>query len=254
MRILIIEDEKITAKDLSKTILSVEPDAEIVEILHSVEDALVFFKQNQNIDLIFSDIELGDGLSFEIFEKANVSIPVIFCTAYNEYALEAFKVFGIDYILKPFSKNTVGNALEKYFTIKDKFSIGNNEYSHLISALKNNLNPSKLPSIIIQQKDKILPISGENIAVLYIEDDYVFAYTFEQKTFIISQKLDSLEKTFSPFFFRANRQFLINRKAVKDASHHFNRKVLVNLNLPFKYQIIIGKLKITSFIDWLSIS
>lgn len=254
MRILIIEDEKITAKDLAKTILSVEPDAEIVGFLHSIEDALLFFQQDQNIDLIFSDIELGDGLSFEIFEMANISIPVIFCTAYNEYALEAFKAFGIDYILKPFSKNTVGNALQKYFTIKDKFSVGNNEYNNLISALKNNLNSLKLPSIIIQQKDKILPINGENIAIFYIENDYVFAYTFEQKTFIISQKLDSLEKTFSPVFFRANRQFLINRKAVKDASHHFNRKILVNLTLPFNYQIIIGKLKVTSFIDWLSIS
>jgi len=251
MKIIIIEDEKLTAKDLSRTILSLEPDAEILAMLHSVEEAVEYLKEHKQIDLIFSDIQLGDGLSFEIFEKTQNQIPVVFCTAYNDYALEAFKTVGIDYLLKPFSSQSVGKALEKYIHLKEKLS-PQQDFSAVMNALKQQLSPAKLPSVILQQGDKIVPLEGDKIAFFFIEDDYVFAYTFEQKKHILSQKLDTLEKTFSPQFFRANRQFLINRKAVKDASHSFHRKVVVNLNLPFEEQIIVGKLKVTAFVDWLA--
>ena len=252
MKIVIIEDEKWTAKDLAKTITSLEPDAEIVAILPSVEESVDFLTANKDIDLIFSDIQLGDGLSFEIFEKIQNQIPIIFCTAYNEYALQAFKTVGIDYLLKPFSKVTVGKALDKYQQLKDRWTTPQNDFSAMLNVLKTQLNPNTKPSVIIQQGDKIIPLDGAKIALFYIEDDYIFAYTFDQKSHILSQKLDVLENTFSPTFFRANRQFLINRKAVKDASHGFNRKIIVNLTLPFKEQIVVGKLKITAFIEWLA--
>ena len=100
--------------------------------------------------------------------------------------------------------------------------------------------------------DKIIPLEGNAIALFYIEDNAVFAYTFNQKRHLLSQKLDILEKTFHPTFFRANRQFLINRKAIKDASRYFNRKIVVNLTLTFNEQIIVGKLKVTAFLDWLA--
>jgi two-component system, LytTR family, response regulator LytT len=252
MKIAIIEDEKLTAKDLARTITGIEPDAEIVAILPSVELAVEFLSKNKSLDLIFSDIELGDGLSFEIFEKVQNQTPVIFCTAYNEYALQAFKTVGIDYLLKPFSKNTVSKALEKYHSLKERLAPPQQDISGLMNLFRNQLSPSKLPSVIMQQGDKIIPLDGDKIALFYIEDDYVFAHTFEQKSHILSQKLDVLEKTFYPSFFRANRQFLINRKAVKDASHSFNRKIEVNLLFPFKEQIIVGKLKVTAFLDWLA--
>jgi two-component system, LytTR family, response regulator LytT len=252
MKIVIIEDEKLTAKDLAKTIKGIEPDIEIMALLHSVEEAIAFFKTKPDLDLIFSDIELGDGLSFEIFEKTQNKVPVIFCTAFNEYALEAFKTVGIDYLLKPFSKITVEKALKKYNSLKEKLAPQKETLPNLMTLLKNQLFPTKIPSVIMQQGDKIIPLDGDKIALFYIEDDYVFAYTFDQKSHILSQKLDVLEKTFSPSFFRANRQFLINRKAVKDASHSFNRKIEVNLLFPFKEQIIVGKLKVTSFLEWLA--
>ena len=218
MKIVIIEDEKLTAKDLAKTINVVEPDFEIVVILHSVEDAIDFFKTKPEIDLIFSDIELGDGLSFEIFEKLQISVPIIFCTAYNQYALEAFKAVGIDYLLKPFSKQSVGKAIEKFYLLKGKNTKQENEFSDLMSLIKNQLNPNRNPSIIIQQADKIIPLDANKIALFHIEDDNVYAYTFDQSKHLLNQKLDILEKQFSPIFFRANRQFLVNRKAVKDAA------------------------------------
>ena len=113
MNILIIEDEKSTARDLSKTIKEVQPEAIVVDIITSVEDAKEYLAKHSSIDLIFSDIQLGDGLSFEIFETLKTNIPVIFCTAHNEYALKAFKSFGIDYILKPFVKEDLIRRVHK---------------------------------------------------------------------------------------------------------------------------------------------
>jgi DNA-binding LytR/AlgR family response regulator len=251
MKIVIIEDEKLTAKDLAKTIQAVEPDAEIIATLVSVEEAISYFKTPIEIDLIFSDIQLGDGMSFEIFEKIESQAPVIFCTAFDEYALDAFKTVGIDYLLKPFTKASVSKALEKYHFIKEKFS-SKNDLSSVLNIIKTQLQPNKNPSVIIQQGDKIIPLDGSNIAFFFIEDTYVFAYTFNQQKHILNQRLDILERNFSPNFFRANRQFLVNRKAVKDASYHFHRKMVINLTVPFKEQIVIGKLRTTPFMEWLT--
>lgn len=251
MKILIIEDEKLTAKDLSKTLITIDSEIEIVKMVHSVEEAIEFFKTNPVIDLIFSDIELGDGLSFEIFEKLKITTPIIFCTAYNQYALEAFKTFGIDYILKPFSKQTIENALLKFQNLKEKFAKPNEDYSSLMDILKQKINPQS-HSIIIHQGDKIIPLNTQDIAFFFIEDDLVFAYTLDGKKHNLSQSMDNLEKQFQSNFFRANRQFLVNRNAIKDASHYFSRKILINLNIPFKEQIIVGKLKTTAFSNWLA--
>ena len=251
MKILIIEDEILTAKDLAKTLSGIDSQIEIVKMVHSIEEAINYFKTKQQIDLIFSDIELGDGLSFEIFEKLKITTPIIFCTAYNQYALEAFKTVGIDYILKPFSKQTIENALLKFQNLKEKLSNSNEQYSRLLDILKQNINPQS-HSIIIHQGDKIIPLNTNDIALFFIEDELVFAYTFDGKKNNLSQSMDNLEKQFRIDFFRANRQFLVNRNAIKDASFYFNRKILINLNIKFKEQIVVGKLKTTAFSHWLA--
>lgn len=252
MRILIIEDEKLTAKDLARTIAGHDPDVEIVAMLSSVEESIAFFQTSPPIDLIFSDIQLGDGLSFEIFEKTQNQTPVIFCTAFNEYALEAFKTVGIDYLLKPFSKATVGKALEKFQLLKERLNPPKDEMKGLMNLLKAQLQPHKTPSVIIQQGDKIIPLDTAQVALFAVENDGVFAYTFDQRKWLLSQTLDHLEHSLSPAFFRANRQYLVNRRAVKDASQHFNRKIAINLTVPFTEQIVIGKLKVTAFVEWLA--
>lgn len=250
MKIIIIEDEKFTAKDLANTIKDIAPEIEILAMLHSVEDAMSFLKSKPEIDLIFSDIELGDGTSFEIFEKLQIQIPIIFCTAYNQYALDAFKTYGIDYVLKPFSRQTIENALLKFQTIKEKLSTPQENYSDLMQVLKQKLNP-KPQSVIIHQGDKITPLNAKDIALFYISNESVFAYTFQGKKHTLSQNMESLEHTFSPEFFRANRQFLVNRTAIKDASYFFNRKIVINLSIPFDEQIAVGKLKVSAFTHWL---
>jgi two-component system, LytTR family, response regulator LytT len=251
MTIVIIEDEKLTAKDLAKTLKGIEPDIEILAMLHSVEEALDFFKTTPNVDLIFSDIELGDGLSFDIFNQLKITIPIIFCTAYNQYALDAFKTTGIDYVLKPFSKQSIEKTLIKFQNLKEKISPPKEDYTDLLNLLKLKITP-KSASVLIHQGDKIIPLNSKDIALFYIENDCTYAYTFDQKKHFVSQKLEALEMTFAVVFFRANRQFLVNRKAIKDVSHYFNRKMVANLTLPFPEQIIVGKLKTTEFMQWLA--
>jgi DNA-binding LytR/AlgR family response regulator len=251
LKIIIIEDEKLTALDLSETLRKVDSDIEIVTILSSVKKSVDFLKTESNFDLIFSDIQLPDGLCFDIFKNVKPQAPVIFCTAYDHYALEAFDANGIDYLLKPFNKVSVSKALDKYQTLKSKFSVSDNDYNKLVQLIGQQML-NHTTSIIVHKGDKIIPINTKDIALFYLEDEYVFAVTFDLSKYIISQNLEELENLCGSLFFRANRQFLINRKAVKDASKYFNRKILIHLNINFNDQIFVGKLKTSSFLDWLS--
>ncbi|MBP9187070.1 MAG: response regulator transcription factor [Bacteroidia bacterium] len=252
MKILIIEDEKLTAKDLMNTIKLVEPNAEIVAQIATVEDAIFYFENQPNIDLIFSDIQLGDGSSFEIFEKLKINTPIIFCTAFNEYALKAFETSGIDYILKPFSKNTVQKAILKFKTITQKTDSIQPNYKELFDTISKKIQSTKLSNIIVYQGDKIIPLAGDTIALFYIDNGIVKAINFDNKKFTISYNLEELEQKYSPHFFRPNRQFLVNRSAIKEAAQYFNRKHLVHLTIPFSEQILVGKEKINAFLDWLA--
>lgn len=251
MKIVIIEDEKVTAKDLKRTLLAVEPDVEIAALLHSVEEAIEYFKEHEDTDLIFSDIQLGDGLSFEIFKKMEHQVPIIFCTAYNDYFSEAFEATGIDYILKPFNKAAIEKALAKYAALEKRFTRNNENFKEQLSLLETRITPKK-SAVIIRQRDKIIPLESSAIALFFSENGYTYAYTFSQEKFVVNENLEVLENYFTPTFFRANRQYLVNRKAIIDATHFFNRKIMVNLNVPFKEQILVGKLKNTSFVEWLS--
>lgn len=253
MKVILIEDEKLTAKDLANSLMRIDADIQIIAQLASVEEALDYFAlhKEDDADVIFSDIELGDGLSFEIFERIENKIPIVFCTAYNQYALEAFNTLGIDYILKPFNTNALENALNKLKLLKGSALIENDTLSSLLKLLKQPELPQR-KSILANVGDKIIPIKSEEIALFFIENEIVYAVCFNGKKIVLSQNMDTLEKMFVDNFFRANRQYLINRNAVKAASHYFNRKLLVHLTVPFENQIIIGKLKTGAFTSWLA--
>lgn len=251
LKVVIIEDEKYTAKDLAETLKKIDNDIDIVSILSSVEEALVFFRVENVFDLIFSDIQLPDGLSFDIFKTIKIKVPVIFCTAYDKYALEAFDANGIDYLLKPFSKASVSKALDKYTALRANFKTPDTNLDKLIYQLEQQIS-HKSNSIIVYQGDKILPIELNLIALFYLEDNYIFALTFDSKKYILTQNLEELETLCGNDFFRANRQYLVNRKAIKDASKYLNRKILINLKVNHPEQILVGKLKTTLFIQWLA--
>lgn len=251
MKVIIIEDEMLVAEDLARTLLKINPAIEIVAILASVQQAVSYFKTKSAPDLVFSDIKLGDGLSFTIFQQILVDAPVIFCTAFDEYALEAFKTNGIEYILKPFSRDAVKQALGKFNSLKKQFS-GTiaEQYEAAMEAVSSSGDRPR-ETLIIRFRDKLLPVNLGDIALFYVENFTVYAHLFSQKVYVIPESLEELEKSCGSHFFRINRQQLVNRSAIKDASTYLSRKLKVELTLPLDREIFVSKLRKGKFIDWL---
>jgi DNA-binding LytR/AlgR family response regulator len=250
MKVVIIEDEILTAEELRHDLTLLNSGIEVTAILPTVTQSIEYFSTNVDFNLIFSDIQLGDGYSFEIFKKVSVNSPIIFCTAYNQYALEAFDNYGIDYILKPFDKISIAHSLEKYRLLKEKFSTHQIDYSKLSASLLPKV--TKIQSLLVHQGDKILPLPVVNIGILQLKNQVVQLHTMEGSQFPVFQSLEELENKLAPEFFRINRQFIVNRKAIKDVSRYFGRKLLINLTIPFSEQLSISKEKTSYFMEWLS--
>jgi DNA-binding LytR/AlgR family response regulator len=250
MKIVIIEDEILTAEDLRHVLQSLNSGIVVTAVLPTVSQSIDYFSTNADYDLIFSDIQLGDGYSFEIFKKVSVNSPIIFCTAYNQYALEAFENNGIDYILKPFDKISIAQSLEKHRLLREKFRTPQIDYSKLSDSLLPKV--TKIQSLLVHQGDKILPIPVANIGLFQLKNQVVQLHTMEGSYFTIFQSLEELENKLASEFYRINRQFIVNRKAIKYVSRHFGRKLLVNLTLPFSEQLIVGKERTSHFMEWLS--
>ncbi|HWB93080.1 MAG TPA: LytTR family DNA-binding domain-containing protein [Puia sp.] len=244
MKIIIIEDELLTARDLEACIRAAEPEAEVVAVLGSVSEAASFFKEHALPDLIFSDIQLGDGLSFSIFTGFEQPVPVIFTTAYDEYALEAFKVAGIDYILKPFSTKNIAAALARYKAFRRAPAPGE------LSALFAQSGGKR--SILVYHKEKIVPVNVADIALCYLRDDAVLLLTFAKQQYSVNKRLEEIEQIVGPGFYRVNRQALVNREAVRDVSQDMVRRLDVNLLVPFDEKITVARAKVTHFLEWLA--
>jgi two-component system LytT family response regulator len=173
MKVIIIEDESIAIRRLRKLVKEINPEIEIIAELESVYEAKKWFNSNSllEIDLLFSDIQLSDGLSFEIFENLDSKLPIIFTTAYDEYALNAFKLNGVDYLLKPIQKEELKKAIIKFQNVRQHYS--NNQMSDIRLLINQFKNPVVIfPNFLCYQKDKILPISSENVSVFYIKNQY----------------------------------------------------------------------------------
>lgn len=244
MDVIIIEDEQYTAEDLKKNLRKIDSNITVRKILVSVKEATFYLQNNPHPDLFFSDVQLGDGLSFEIFKNIKTTTPVIFITAFDEYALNAFNANGIDYILKPFSFQTITNSINKFKTLTLPKA---NNIDKLLSHFQH-----KNGTVIVYYKDKVIPINGEDIALFYTENDLVKALCFDGKEYTTNLTLEESEKSMGQGFFRANRQHLVNRKAIIDMSQHFGRKLLLNLKIVHKESILVSKEKSNSFLDWLA--
>ncbi|MCO5260600.1 MAG: LytTR family DNA-binding domain-containing protein [Crocinitomicaceae bacterium] len=249
MKIVIIEDEQLIADDLKEIIQEIDDSIDIVAQISTLKEGKEFFSQNQTmIDLIFSDIQLGDGLSFDLLKNQSIDTPVIFCTAFNEYAINAFKANGIDYVLKPFSTKTIKAALDRYKSLKSNFIGVTNELNFdeqiIGEELKSNV-------ILVHHRDKIIPITPKEIAVVSIYNEQVLIYTFNGVSYTINKTLDELDNLLGKQFFRANRQNIVNKEVVKDVSTLINRKYLINTSIDLPNQIIVSKEKMTPFLNWL---
>lgn len=247
MDVIIIEDEQYTAEDLKKNIRKADPDITVRKILMSVKETTAYLQSNPHPDLFFSDIQLGDGLSFEIFKSIKTTTPVIFITAFDEYALNAFHANGIDYILKPFNFQTIAEAIKKFKVLT---SLKTNNVEKLLTYLQHQQH--KQNSVIVYYKDKVIPVSSDDIALFYTENDLVKVLCFDGKEYITNLTLEESEKNMGIDFFRANRQYLVNRKVIVDMSHHFGRKLLLNLRIAHKESILVSKERSVSFLNWLS--
>jgi len=250
MNIVIIEDELKTAKSLENIILSIKPQAQLIGHYQSVEASVKALKALQRPDLIFMDIQLADGLCFEIFKQVNVACPVVFCTAYDEYSLEAFKQNGVDYVLKPFSKDDIREALEKVDNLQNFFQQKViPELSGLLSKLGSSAGKE---SFLVFKNQKYTTVATENIAFFYIRNDSSTIMCFDKQEYTISQSLDQITASVSPKqFFRINRQYLVNFRAIKDIEHYFLRKLYVRLIIESPDKLLINKEKSSAFLSWM---
>ena len=250
MKVVIIEDEPLTAKDLAACILAAEPGADIVATLGSVEEAIRFFKEHAAPDIIFSDIQLGDGLSFGIFAANAQPVPVIFCTAYDEYALDAFRAAGIDYILKPFTTQRIGAALAKYKAFRSRWAESAPvSYAELAGLFGQE---AARRSILVYYKEKIMPVAIADIALFHLRDEVVRLVTFGKQQYVVNKNLEELERVTGRQFYRVNRQGLVNRDAIRDVSQDGTRSLVVNLVLPFEEKLTVGRVKAGDFLSWLA--
>ena len=250
MKIVIIEDEDLTAEDLAQTLTRLDPSIEICGRLSSVKEAIAFLSTAPQIDLIFSDIQLGDGDSFDVFIQIPPGVPIIFCTAYDQYMFDAFKSFGIDYILKPFSDQHLKNALQKYHLMKRSFNMG---VMDLLGEMeKKTTSVRQEPkSLIVSSGDRIIPLKIKDIALCYIEFDNVFVKTFSGKDYLINKSLEEMEIALHEDFFRVNRQHIINRSVVDFASTSFTRKLILKLHVEYNKKITVSREKQPIFMEWL---
>ncbi len=250
MKVVIIEDEFYTAEDLKRTLTLIDKNIEIIAVLQSVKEAKAFFTNPVKFDLIFSDIQLGDGESFEVFKQFEITAPIVFITAYNDYAMQAFNANGIDYILKPFGINEIKNTLEKVKKVSGLGSFNEEKLLAVINEL-NNPKANQVFKVLVYHKEKIIPIPIHEIALFYIDEKVLRLIDDKSNNFIINYKLEELEKIGGNQFYRANRQYLINRNFIKEINTYTNRKQKVILTINFNQEILISKEKTTSFLEWI---
>lgn len=254
MNILIIEDEKLIAEEMQSTILAIDPTINILGIIPSLKAANNWFMANAEPDLIFCDIKLSDGLSFEIFEKFTLKCPVVFCTAYEEYAIRAFKVNGIDYLLKPVQDADIQTAIEKVKSNLNQKSLPNNDLQALVRFLGNpNLASQQYKErFIIHHHNKWLPLESKNIA-LFHKDVINNIYNFEGDKYVYdTASLDEIEELIDPkIFFRASRQAILHIDAIQSVRPFGNQKLIATLKNPLKLEIDISREKAPLFKKWM---
>ena len=251
MKVIIIEDEKPSARRLQRMLERLGLKAETM--LHSVEESIEWFQNNDHPDLIFLDIQLSDGLSFEIFETIDIQSAVIFTTAYDEYALQAFKLNSIDYLLKPINEEELAIAIKKYrkFNIKNTSPIDNNQLNKIKELLYKPLNKYK-ERFVIKIGAHIKTISSSNIECFYSENKATYVLTNDNKNYLIDYSLEQLETIVSPeTFHRVNRQFIININSIKDIIFYSNSRLQITLSHYNNQEIIVSRERVKDFKLWL---
>jgi len=250
MNIIIIEDEKPSARHLKRMLANL--DIEISEMLHSVEESIDWFQNNEHPDLIFLDIQLSDGLSFEIFENIDIKSAIIFTTAYDEYALQAFKLNSIDYLLKPIDRNDLETAVHKF---KERISKNNSvaiDFEDIKKLLINPIDREYKKRFTVKVGQHLKMISIDAIECFYSENKGTYIHTNKNRDYLIDLTLEELEKELEPqTFFRVSRKFYVNINAIKDMVSYTNSRLQIKLNTYNEHDVIVSRERVRDFKDWL---
>lgn len=253
MKILIIEDEFPAAERLQKLVKSIDEQIEIVGIQESVKSSIEWLNSNLSPDLIFADIQLSDGLSFEIFESFPVHSPIIFTTSYDEYALKAFKVKSIDYLLKPLKQKELSEALAKYKELQKSFT--RDDYALRIESLMDQLltNHKKYKTcFLVRHKDQLIPVQQKNISYFFYSNRMVCLVQNDGKQSLVDYSMDELENILDPnVFFHINRQFIINVSSVNKIHTHFNGMLKLELLPKTENEVMVSRDKAKPFKQWM---
>lgn len=252
MRILIIEDEKAATTRLCNQIRTIRPEYMIAGCIDSVESAVAWLTVNAPPDLIFLDIQLSDGLSFNIFERVRIQVPVIFTTAFDSYAIKAFELNSIDYLLKPVNPDQLEQAIRKYEMLNQRVqpSWEVNQLSELVESIRKGKEVYK-SRFLVPQHNGYVPVLAKDIAYFMAEDNTITITTFNGEKLGYHYSLDRLEKELDPrFFWRANRAFIISVQSVKRAHNYFNYKIKLELFPESAREVIISRSKVTDFKSW----
>ncbi len=253
MKVIIVEDEAPAADKLERLLKQYDPDIHICGRFDTVEKTVHWLENIENsADLIFLDIQLADGISFEIFRRTQVNSPVIFTTAYNEYAIDAFKVNSIDYLLKPISYDDLYRSMTKLESLREslptaKHRIQFEEFSQALSQMQKNYKMR----FMVKVGEHIRSVTTNNISVFYAEGRTVFMLTNQGKRFVIDYKLEELESLLDPErFFRVSRSFIVNINAVTDVIMYSNSRLKIRMDQEFEKEIIVSREKVPQFKTW----
>ena len=254
MNAIIIEDETLLARELEATIAEVDPTIKVTTVLPSLKTARKWFMQNSEPDIIFMDVQLSDGISFLLFDEFKINCPIIFTTAYDQYAIRAFKVNGTDYLLKPIIKQELGKALEKCRALNENKLGAAVDAKYLLQSLKQQQagNSVYKEKFIVSIRNQWLPVNTKDIACFY-KDALHYLYTFGGDKYILSyESMEDIEALLDPsLWYRANRQAIININAVQSVRPQENSKLTVALKLPSKLEVDISRDKAPEFRKWI---
>ncbi len=253
MKVIIVEDEHAAAKNLISILQEIDINIEVLAVIESVKDLFKWLSKNNSPDLGFFDIQLSDNNVFDIFQKIKIEFPIIFTTAYSEYAINAFKVNSIDYILKPLNVDSVKFGINKYKELDNYSGSLSEEKLRKILVEFNKLNEkSYKKSFLVHYKDRLIPVETSTFAYFIIENGIVYGITSSNKKYIINHTLEEIEKLLDPYFFkRVNRQFIINRKSIVEIALFFNERYSLKILPSSSTKIIMSKAKSSEVRVWL---
>jgi len=247
MKVLIVEDETIAYEYLSKLIGKIDMEIEIVAVTESISQTVKWLRSNPAPELIFMDIHLSDGSAFSIFDIITVETPIIFTTAYDEYAINAFKVNSIDYLLKPVQESDLRKAIEKFRKLTSS-----EIKQYIIQQTESNLNGNYYKKLLVSYRDNLIPVSIDEVVYFYTSEHQTTICIKDGKKYLYNKTLDSIFHNLDPeMFFRANKQFIVSKEYVKNITIWFDRRLFVTLDVETPERIYISKNRAAEFKDWM---